>query len=39
MILKALQKMKWHRGNSAELLQIPRRTLQRKMHKYGLQSP
>lgn len=36
MIIEALEKTHWHRGNTAELLQIPRRTLQRKMLKYNL---
>lgn len=36
MISNALQKMKWRRGETAELLQIPRRTLQRKIKKYDL---
>jgi transcriptional regulator with PAS, ATPase and Fis domain len=35
MILDILQKTNWHRGKTAEILDIPRRTLQRKMLKYG----
>lgn len=36
MIQEALQKTKWHRSQSAEILRIPRRSLQRKIQKYGL---
>lgn len=39
MIADALQRKKWHRGETADLLQIPRRSLQRKMQKYNLRSP
>ena len=39
MIAKALEKTNWHRGNASELLQIPRRTLQRKIHKYNFKPP
>jgi PAS domain S-box-containing protein len=38
MIEAALQKTQWHRGATAKLLKIPRRSLQRKMQKYGLKS-
>lgn len=34
LIYESLQKTSWHRGKAAALLQIPRRTLQRKMIKY-----
>jgi transcriptional regulator with PAS, ATPase and Fis domain len=36
MIRKALQQTHWHRGATARLLKIPRRSLQRKMQKYEL---
>jgi PAS domain S-box-containing protein len=36
MIKAALQQTRWHRGATAKLLKIPRRSLQRKMQKYGL---
>lgn len=36
MIEEALQQSQWHRGATARLLKIPRRTLQRKMQKYDL---
>lgn len=36
MIVKALEQTNWHRGKTAELLHIPRRTLQRKINKYQL---
>ena len=36
MIYNGLMKSNWHRGQAADLLKIPRRTLQRKMLKYGL---
>ncbi len=39
MIRQTLQQTKWHRSNAAKILQIPRRTLQRKIQKYDLQSP
>jgi arginine utilization regulatory protein len=39
MIADALQRTKWRRGETAELLKIPRRSLQRKMQKYNLRSP
>ncbi len=35
MINDTLNKTGWHRGKTAEILNIPRRTLQRKMIKYG----
>ncbi len=38
MIQKALQQTHWHRGATARLLKIPRRSLQRKMQKYALGS-
>lgn len=38
MIEAALQQTQWHRGNTAKLLKIPRRSLQRKMQKYDLGS-
>ncbi len=38
MIEAALQQTQWHRGATARLLKIPRRSLQRKMQKYGLRS-
>jgi DNA-binding NtrC family response regulator len=38
MIAAALQQTQWHRGGAARLLKIPRRTLQRKIQKYGLAS-
>jgi DNA-binding NtrC family response regulator len=34
MIQRALQQTHWHRGDTARLLKIPRRSLQRKMQKY-----
>lgn len=34
LISQALDKTGWHRGETADLLKIPRRTLQRKMTKY-----
>ena len=34
-IYHALQQTQWRRGQAAELLQLPRRTLQRKMQRYG----
>lgn len=37
MLVKALEKSNWHRGATAKLLKIPRRSLQRKMQKYNLQ--
>lgn len=39
MIKETLQKTQWHRGKTAEILKIPRRTLQRKIGKYGLRAP
>ncbi len=39
MIQKALQQTQWHRGSTARLLRIPRRSLQRKMQKYKLRDP
>lgn len=36
MIEAALQQTQWHRGATARLLKIPRRSLQRKMQKYDL---
>ncbi|MEJ2156065.1 MAG: sigma-54-dependent Fis family transcriptional regulator [Desulfobacteraceae bacterium] len=39
MIQKALQQTQWHRGATARLLKIPRRSLQRKMQKYKLRDP
>lgn len=36
LILNALEQHHWHRGKTAESLGIPRRSLQRKMNKYGL---
>lgn len=36
MIQKAIERTNGHRGKAAELLDVPRRTLQRKMIKYGL---
>lgn len=36
MIRQALQQAQWHRGATARLLKIPRRSLQRKMQKYAL---
>jgi len=36
MIKQALQQTQWHRGATARLLKIPRRSLQRKMQKYEL---
>ena len=36
MIRAALQQTQWHRSAAARLLNIPRRTLQRKMQKYDL---
>ena len=38
MIQDSLEKTDWHRGKAAELLRIPRRTLQRKMVKYGFRT-
>ncbi len=38
MIEAALQQTQWHRGATAKLLKIPRRSLQRKMQKYDLRS-
>ncbi len=38
MIVDALQQSQGHRGKACEILNIPRRTLQRKMLKYGLRS-
>lgn len=38
MIADVLQRTNWHRGKTAELLQIPRRSLQRKIQKYHLRS-
>ena len=38
MIQKALEQTQWHRGATARLLKIPRRSLQRKMQKYDLDS-
>jgi DNA-binding NtrC family response regulator len=38
MICECLRKTKWHRGKAAELLKIPRRTLRRKMLKYGIEA-
>jgi len=39
IIGETLDKTNWHRGETAELLKIPRRSLQRKMQKYALQPP
>jgi PAS domain S-box-containing protein len=36
MIRQALHQTKWNRSNAAEILQIPRRSLQRKIQKYNL---
>jgi transcriptional regulator with PAS, ATPase and Fis domain len=36
LIINALEQHYWHRGKTAESLGIPRRSLQRKMNKYGL---
>ncbi len=36
IIAEALQQTNWHRGKAAEALQIPRRSLQRKILKYDL---
>ena len=36
LIINALEQHHWHRGKTAEILGIPRRSLQRKMNKYGL---
>ncbi len=36
MIEEALQQTQWHRGAAAKLLKIPRRSLQRKILKFGL---
>jgi DNA-binding NtrC family response regulator len=38
MIEAALQQTQWHRGATAKLLKIPRRSLQRKIQKYDLRS-
>jgi transcriptional regulator with PAS, ATPase and Fis domain len=38
MIEAALHQNQWHRGATAKLLKIPRRSLQRKMQKYELRS-
>lgn len=38
LIVNALHRTNWHRKKTAELLQIPRRSLQRKMKKYDLRS-
>ena len=37
LIANALQQNRWRRGKTAAMLGIPRKTLQRKMEKYGLQ--
>jgi transcriptional regulator with PAS, ATPase and Fis domain len=37
MIRETLQKTGWHRGKASKLLKIPRRTLHRKMAKYGFE--
>ncbi len=39
MIVEALQQTKWRRSETAALLQIPRRSLLRKMQKYDLRAP
>ena len=39
MIVDALTRTKWRRGETAELLRIPRRSLQRKIQKYHLRPP
>ena len=39
MIKDALKQTRWHRRQTAELLKIPRRSLQRKMQKYKFQQP
>jgi PAS domain S-box-containing protein len=39
MISEALQRTKWHRSEAAELLKMPRRSLLRKIQKYGLKPP
>ncbi len=36
LVIKALEQHHWHRGKTAASLGIPRRSLQRKMKKYGL---
>jgi transcriptional regulator with PAS, ATPase and Fis domain len=36
LIINALEQHHWHRGKTAATLGIPRRSLQRKMKKYGL---
>jgi DNA-binding NtrC family response regulator len=36
LIINVLEQHHWHRGKTAESLGIPRRSLQRKMKKYGL---
>jgi transcriptional regulator with PAS, ATPase and Fis domain len=38
MIEAALQQTQWHRGATARLLKIPRRSLQRKIQKYDLRT-
>jgi PAS domain S-box-containing protein len=37
LIANALHQNRWRRGKTADMLGIPRKTLQRKMEKYGLQ--
>jgi DNA-binding NtrC family response regulator len=36
LITNSLEQHRWHRGKTATSLGIPRRSLQRKMNKYGL---
>jgi DNA-binding NtrC family response regulator len=39
LIVRALDRYNWHRTNAAEALGIPRKSLYRKMQKYGLKFP
>ena len=39
LLIKTLEQHHWHRGKTAATLGIPRRSLQRKMKKYGLMEP
>lgn len=36
ILSKTLQQTNWHRGKTADILQVPRRSLQRKIQKYNL---